>query len=163
MEIYFNEFSILFVTFTEAFHWFFTFVRNLAIGIGIQNFPEGMAVSIPLAAAGYSPLKSFWYVDINMTLLNYCFSKNLEKQLKVNQANSIFQVTSLKHRLDNISFIQVVLFYEKYNLQSNQHLVSVLNNRASIKNNPEKILLFPGQIYPYLIVLTTFHFTGTLW
>jgi len=36
------------------------YLRSLAIGIGIQNFPEGMAVSVPLCAAGYSPLKSFW-------------------------------------------------------------------------------------------------------
>ena len=34
--------------------------RNLAIGIGIQNFPEGLAVSLPLRAAGMSVVKSFW-------------------------------------------------------------------------------------------------------
>ena len=34
--------------------------RNLAIGIGIQNFPEGLAVSLPLKAAGVSTLRSFW-------------------------------------------------------------------------------------------------------
>ena len=33
----------------------------LAVGIGIQNFPEGAAVSIPLRREGYSRLKSFWY------------------------------------------------------------------------------------------------------
>jgi len=33
----------------------------LAIGIGIQNFPEGMAVSMPLRGEGLSRLKSFWY------------------------------------------------------------------------------------------------------
>ncbi len=33
----------------------------LAIGIGIQNFPEGAAVSLPLRREGYSPLKSFLY------------------------------------------------------------------------------------------------------
>jgi len=33
----------------------------LAIGIGIQNFPEGMAVSVPLRREGMSRLKSFWY------------------------------------------------------------------------------------------------------
>lgn len=27
---------------------------SLAIGIGIQNFPEGMAVSLPLVGFGYS-------------------------------------------------------------------------------------------------------------
>ncbi|PIO52748.1 hypothetical protein TELCIR_25944, partial [Teladorsagia circumcincta] len=30
---------------------------NLAIGIGLQNFPEGLAVSLPLAAFGHSKLK----------------------------------------------------------------------------------------------------------
>lgn len=34
--------------------------RNLAIGIGIQNFPEGMAVSVPLHAAGFSLSRSLW-------------------------------------------------------------------------------------------------------
>ena len=33
----------------------------LAIGIGIQNFPEGFAVSMPLRRAGISKFKSFWY------------------------------------------------------------------------------------------------------
>ncbi|OUW76331.1 MAG: ZIP family metal transporter [Flavobacteriaceae bacterium TMED212] len=33
----------------------------LAIGIGIQNFPEGVAVSMPLRRQGVSKLKSFWY------------------------------------------------------------------------------------------------------
>ncbi len=33
----------------------------LALGIGIQNFPEGAAVSIPLRREGMSRLKSFWY------------------------------------------------------------------------------------------------------
>jgi hypothetical protein len=33
--------------------------RNLAIGIGIQNFPEGLAVSLPLQAAGFSTFRSF--------------------------------------------------------------------------------------------------------
>ena len=36
--------------------------RNLAIGIGIQNFPEGLAVSLPLKTAGFSAAKSIWYV-----------------------------------------------------------------------------------------------------
>ena len=36
------------------------FFRNLAIGIGIQNFPEGLAVSLPLRGAGMSTLKCFW-------------------------------------------------------------------------------------------------------
>ena len=33
----------------------------LAIGIGIQNFPEGTAVSMPLRREGMSRFKSFWY------------------------------------------------------------------------------------------------------
>ncbi len=32
---------------------------SIAIGIGIQNFPEGAAVSLPLRREGYSRLKSF--------------------------------------------------------------------------------------------------------
>lgn len=39
----------------------FLFVyRNLALGIGIQNFPEGLAVSLPLQAAGFSVWRAFW-------------------------------------------------------------------------------------------------------
>ncbi len=37
----------------------------LAIGIGIQNFPEGAAVSVPLAREGVSKLKSFWYGQLS--------------------------------------------------------------------------------------------------
>jgi ZIP family zinc transporter len=33
----------------------------LAIGIGIQNFPEGAAVSVPLRREGMSRRKAFWY------------------------------------------------------------------------------------------------------
>ena len=33
----------------------------LAIGIGIQNFPEGVAVAMPLREAGMSRAKAFWY------------------------------------------------------------------------------------------------------
>lgn len=43
----------------------FFYCRNLAIGIGIQNFPEGLAVSLPLQAAGISTLKSFWYGQLS--------------------------------------------------------------------------------------------------
>ncbi|XP_015766819.1 PREDICTED: zinc transporter ZIP11-like [Acropora digitifera] len=39
--------------------------RNLAIGIGIQNFPEGLAVSLPLRGAGYSSWTSFWYGQLS--------------------------------------------------------------------------------------------------
>lgn len=37
----------------------------LAIGIGIQNFPEAMAVSMPLRRAGMSRLRSFWYGQLS--------------------------------------------------------------------------------------------------
>jgi ZIP family zinc transporter len=37
----------------------------LAIGIGIQNFPEGVAVPIPLRREGVSRLKSFWYGQLS--------------------------------------------------------------------------------------------------
>ncbi len=33
----------------------------LAIGIGLQNFPEGMAVSVPLRREGMSRTRAFWY------------------------------------------------------------------------------------------------------
>lgn len=37
----------------------------LAIGIGIQNFPEGFAVSMPLRREGLGRFKSFWYGQIS--------------------------------------------------------------------------------------------------
>lgn len=37
----------------------------LAIGIGIQNFPEGVAVSMPLRRQGVSKFKSFWYGQLS--------------------------------------------------------------------------------------------------
>ncbi|WP_414468457.1 ZIP family metal transporter [Methanobacterium sp. ACI-7] len=37
----------------------------LAIGIGIQNFPEGMAISMPLRREGMTGLKSFWYGQLS--------------------------------------------------------------------------------------------------
>lgn len=37
----------------------------LALGIGIQNFPEGFAVSMPLRRMGVSRLKSFWYGQLS--------------------------------------------------------------------------------------------------
>ncbi|MFA7002162.1 MAG: ZIP family metal transporter, partial [Candidatus Omnitrophota bacterium] len=36
----------------------------LAVGIGIQNIPEGTAVAIPLRAQGYSRLGSFWIATL---------------------------------------------------------------------------------------------------
>lgn len=37
----------------------------LAIGIGIQNFPEGTSVSVPLRREGLSRLKCFWYGQLS--------------------------------------------------------------------------------------------------
>jgi len=37
----------------------------LAVGIGIQNFPEGTAVSVPLRREGMSRFKSFWYGQLS--------------------------------------------------------------------------------------------------
>jgi len=37
----------------------------LAIGIGIQNFPEGTAVSMPLRREGFSRARSFWYGQLS--------------------------------------------------------------------------------------------------
>ena len=38
---------------------------SLAIWIGIQNFPEGFAVSMPIRRQGVSRLKSFWYGQLS--------------------------------------------------------------------------------------------------
>jgi len=38
---------------------------GLAIGIGLQNFPEGSAVSLPLRREGLSRAKSFWYGQLS--------------------------------------------------------------------------------------------------
>jgi ZIP family zinc transporter len=37
----------------------------LAFGIGLQNFPEGAAVSIPLRCEGFSRAKAFWYGQLS--------------------------------------------------------------------------------------------------
>nr|WP_233231619.1 ZIP family metal transporter [Tichowtungia aerotolerans] len=37
----------------------------LAVGIGIQNFPEGTAVAMPLRREGLSRFKSFWYGQLS--------------------------------------------------------------------------------------------------
>ena len=37
----------------------------LALGIGLQNFPEGAAVSLPLRREGMSPAKSFFYGQLS--------------------------------------------------------------------------------------------------
>ena len=38
---------------------------SLTIGIGIQNFPEGFAVAMPLRRQGMSRFKSFWYGQLS--------------------------------------------------------------------------------------------------
>lgn len=38
---------------------------SLALGIGIQNFPEGFAVAMPIRRQGKSRLKSFWYGQLS--------------------------------------------------------------------------------------------------
>lgn len=37
----------------------------LALGIGIQNFPEGIAVSVPLRSDGLAPRRAFWYGQLS--------------------------------------------------------------------------------------------------
>ena len=37
----------------------------LAVGIGIQNFPEGMAIALPLRREGMSMGRSFWYGQLS--------------------------------------------------------------------------------------------------
>ena len=37
----------------------------LAFGIGLQNFPEGIAVAMPLRRSGVSRFKSFWYGQLS--------------------------------------------------------------------------------------------------
>jgi ZIP family zinc transporter len=37
----------------------------LAMGIGIQNFPEGIAVAMPLRRHGVTRIKSFWYGQLS--------------------------------------------------------------------------------------------------
>jgi ZIP family zinc transporter len=37
----------------------------LALGMGLQNFPEGLAVSVPLRREGLSRFRSFWYGQLS--------------------------------------------------------------------------------------------------
>ena len=37
----------------------------LAIGIGLQNFPEGLAVSMPLRRQGVSAKRAFWFGQLS--------------------------------------------------------------------------------------------------
>jgi ZIP family zinc transporter len=41
---------------------------SLAIGIGLQNFPEGLAVAMPLKQEGYSTRKSFFYGQLSASV-----------------------------------------------------------------------------------------------
>ncbi len=43
----------------------FTAAVALTIGIALQNFPEGVAVALPLKQAGVSRAKSFWYGQLS--------------------------------------------------------------------------------------------------
>ena len=38
---------------------------TLALGIGLQNFPEGSAVSLPLRREGYSRKKAFFFGQLS--------------------------------------------------------------------------------------------------
>ena len=38
---------------------------SLTFGIALQNFPEGLAVSLPLLRLGYSPLRAFFYGQLS--------------------------------------------------------------------------------------------------
>jgi ZIP family zinc transporter len=37
----------------------------LALGIGLQNFPEGVAVSVPLRRENMSKFRAFWYGQLS--------------------------------------------------------------------------------------------------
>ena len=43
----------------------FATARSVAIGIGLQNFPEGLAVSLPLRREGCSLMTSFWWGQLS--------------------------------------------------------------------------------------------------
>ena len=49
---------------------------NLGLGIGIQNFPEGLAVSLPLRAAGTGTWTSFWYMYTEFMITTRCLYQN---------------------------------------------------------------------------------------
>jgi len=43
----------------------FATARSIAIGIGLQNFPEGLAVSLPLRREGCSLMMAFWWGQLS--------------------------------------------------------------------------------------------------
>lgn len=57
--------------------WNLCSLRNLALGIGIQNFPEGLAVSLPLRGSGMSIWRSFWLVSIFLVSSTRCLHQML--------------------------------------------------------------------------------------
>src|SRR5918995_762428 len=40
----------------------------LALGIGLQNVPEGLAIALPLRREGMSRLRAFWYGQLSATV-----------------------------------------------------------------------------------------------
>src|SRR3712207_7541443 len=60
----------------------------LAIGIGLQNFPEGTAVSMPLRREGMSRSKSFFYGQLSAV--------RKSTRLNSSHANSSYAVFCLK-------------------------------------------------------------------
>ena len=50
---------------TEAREKLYAQARNLAVGIGLQNFPEGLAVSLPLRRAGFSGWTAFFFGQLS--------------------------------------------------------------------------------------------------
>jgi len=57
--------GVLFGAATTGTHEAIVAAVTLAIGIGIQNFPEGFAVAMPLRRIGTSRWKSFWYGQLS--------------------------------------------------------------------------------------------------
>mgnify|MGYP007069912923 CR=1 FL=1 len=51
----------------------------LALGIGIQNFPEGSAISLPLRREGFSRIKAFIFGSLSgiVEILAWCAAKGL--------------------------------------------------------------------------------------
>ena len=49
----------------EQYASLFADARNLAFGIGLQNAPEGLAVSLPLLRVGYSRTEAFMYGQLS--------------------------------------------------------------------------------------------------
>lgn len=45
---------------------------SLAIGIGLQNFPEGLAVSLPLVRIGIDPYTAFWWGQLSGMIEPVC-------------------------------------------------------------------------------------------